>query len=82
MENELLMDWEYIDINPDDDDDQHLVEMWSLILTPESEMHQYAHLQASINKWQQINQWQDQGMLNSMQNIASAQTSSQMAQTI
>lgn len=82
MENEILMDWEYIDINPNDDDEQHLVEMWSLILTPEAEMHQYAHLQASISKWQQINEWQDQGMLNSMQNIASAQTSSQMATEI
>ena len=82
MENEILMDWEYIDINPNDDDDAHLIEMWSLILTPEMEMHQYAHLQASIEKWQQINQWQDQWMLNSMSNIASAQTSQQMATQI
>jgi len=27
MENELLNNGEYIDINPDDDDEQHLIEM-------------------------------------------------------
>ena len=79
MENELLNDWEYIDINPEDDDEAHLVEMGSLILTPEAEMHQYAHIQASIKKWQSLTQSQDSWMLNSMSNIASAQTSQQMA---
>lgn len=79
MENELLNDWEYIDINPDDDDEAHLVEMGSLILTPEAEMHQYAHIQASIQKGQKLNQSQSDWMLNWMANVATAQTSSQMA---
>jgi hypothetical protein len=77
MENELLNDWEYIDINPDDDDEQHLMEMWSLILTKEAEAHQYAHIQAAIMKWQQANVSQNAWMLNQSQavsnNIASAQ---------
>ena len=88
MENELLNDWEYIEINPDDDDEQHLMEMWSLILTPESEMHQYSHIQASIKKAQEALQqpqlqpwqWQDKGMLNSMSNIAMNQASQESAQ--
>lgn len=81
MENELLNDWEYIDINPDDDDEQHLIEMWSLIMTKESEMHQYAHLQASIQKGQQINEWQDKGMLNSAQAVSNSITAWQQAAT-
>ena len=82
LENELLNDWEYIEINPDDDDEQHLIEMGSLVLTPEAEAHQLAHIRASISKGQQKNESQDKGMMNSMQNIASAQTSQQIAQTI
>lgn len=82
MENELLMDGEYIDINPDDDDEAHLIEMWSLILTPEMEAHQYAHLQASIQKWQRQNISQDTWMLNSMSNVATAQASQQQASQI
>tara|TARA_R110000772_G_scaffold195633_1_gene306320 strand:- start:25 stop:237 length:213 start_codon:yes stop_codon:yes gene_type:complete len=50
LENELLNDGEYIEINEDDDDEQHLIEMGSLILTPEAEMHQMAHIKASIKK--------------------------------
>lgn len=85
MENELLNDWEYIEINPDDDDEQHLIEMWSLILTPEAEMHQYAHIQASIEKervrkQQEMTQTQDTGMLNSMSNVAVNQASQELWQ--
>ena len=80
LENELLNDWEYIEINPDDDDEQHLLEMWSLVLTPEAEMHQYSHIKASIQKGQMANQSQNAGMLNSMSNIASAQTTNEMTQ--
>jgi len=84
MENELLMDWEYININPEDDDHAHLLEMGSLLLTPEMEAHQYAHLQAVIEKDklknQQMQQWtQDKWMLASANNIASSQASSLMA---
>lgn len=90
MENELLNDWEFVDINPDDDDEQHLIEMWSLILTPEAEMHQYAHIQASIEKerqkkqmeqmqWQMEQWWQDKGMLNSMTNVWLNQASQEQA---
>ena len=82
LENELLNDWEYVEINPDDDDEQHLIEMGSLILTPEAEAHQLAHIRASIKKGQQVNQSQDKWMLNSMNNVASAQTSSQMANEV
>lgn len=82
LENELLNDGEYIEINPNDDHEQHLIEMWSLILTPEAEAHQYAHIQASIQQWQMMTENQDQWMLNSMNNIASAQTSQQMGQTV
>lgn len=78
LENELLNDWEYIEINPDDDDEQHLIEMWSLILTPEAEMHQYAHIQASITKWTIINKWQDQWMLNQSQAVSNSITASEM----
>tara|TARA_R110000851_G_scaffold96172_1_gene208680 strand:- start:15033 stop:15137 length:105 start_codon:yes stop_codon:yes gene_type:complete len=33
--------------------------MGSLILTPEAEAHQLAHIRASIKKGQQVNQSQD-----------------------
>ena len=83
LENELLNDWEYIEINPDDDDEQHLVEMGSLILTPEAEMHQYAHIQASIKKWTRVQwEWMDQWMLNWMSNSAMAQINSEMSNNL
>lgn len=82
LENDLLMDGQYIDINPDDDDEAHLIEMWSLILTPEMEMHQYAHIQASIKKGKPQQQTQDTWMLNSMSNVAVNQASQQQAQTL
>ena len=84
LENELLNDWEYIDINPEDDDEQHLIEMWSLILTPEAEMHQYAHIQASIKKWQQqpVEQWQNAWMLNQAQSVSNSITASEMANEV
>ena len=70
MENELLNDWEYIEINPNDDDEQHLIEMGSMILTPEAEAHQYAHIQASIAKWQAPVPTQDQWLLNQSQAVS------------
>jgi hypothetical protein len=82
LENELLNDWEYIEINPNDDDEQHLIEMWSLILTPEAEMHQYAHIQASIQKGQMVSEWQDQWMLNQAQAVSNSMTASEMANEI
>lgn len=78
MENELLNDWEWIDINPEDDDEAHLIEMWSMVLTPEAEMHQFAHIQASIQKWLQLNQTQNTWLLNSISNIGTAQASQEM----
>jgi hypothetical protein len=51
--------------------------MGSILLTPEAEMHQYAHLQASIQKQltpQQPQETQDKGMLNSAQNVANSIT--------
>lgn len=90
MENELLNNWEYVEINPEDDDEQHLMEIWSLAITPEAEMHQYAHIQASIKKTQDtlvqsmqqpVPAWpQDKWMLNSMSNIAMNQASQELAQ--
>lgn len=82
LENELLNDWEYVEINPDDDHDQHLVEMWSLILTPEAEMHQFAHIQASIAKWVTPSQWQDQWLLNQSQAVSNSMTASDMANEV
>ena len=82
MENELLNDWEYIDINPDDDDEQHLMEMWSMILTKEAEAHQMAHLKAVIAKWKQQPSQQDQGLLNQSQAVSNSVASSQQAQQI
>lgn len=85
MENELLNDWEYIDINPNDDDEQHLIEMWSLILTPEAAMHQIAHIQASIEKWQMTNESQDKWMMNqsmAVSNSISAWQQAQQPQTV
>jgi len=80
MENELLQDWEYIDINPEDDDDAHLMEMWSIILTKEMEMHQIAHLQATIQKKQQTQEpTQNAWMLNSAQNVSNSIVASQQA---
>ena len=82
MENELLNDWEYVEINPNDDDEQHLIEMWSMITTLEAEAHQYAHIQASIEKWQMQNISQDQWLLNQSQavsnNVAASQQSWQI----
>ena len=79
MENELLNDWEYVEINPDDDDEQHLIEMGSLILTPEAEAHQLAHIQASIQKWQRVDEWQDQWLLNQSQSVSNSITAAQQA---
>jgi len=82
LENELLNDWEYVEINPEDDDEQHLIEMWSLILTPEAEAHQYSHIQASIKKGQMVSEWQDQGMLNQSQAVSNSITASEMSNEI
>lgn len=81
MENELLNMWEYIDINPDDDDEQHLMEMWTVILTPEAEAHQYAHIQASIAKAKTQMQapTQDQWLLNQSQAVSNSMVAAEQA---
>lgn len=52
-ENDSLKHWIYLDINPSDDDEQHLIAMWDV--DPENfEMiaHQTAHILAKIKKEQ------------------------------
>lgn len=50
MENELLKINEYVPINPDDNDEEHLVEMGSSLQTEQAELHRIAHIQAMIAK--------------------------------
>lgn len=50
MENELLKLNLYVPINPEDNDEEHLVEMGSTIQTEQAELHKVAHIQAMIAK--------------------------------
>jgi len=50
MENEILALNEYIPINMEDNDEEHLVEMGSVINTEAFELHKVAHIQAMITK--------------------------------
>jgi hypothetical protein len=79
MENELLMQDIFIPINPDDNDEEHLVEMWSNLQTKNAEIHKVSHIQAMIAKWtvpqgmNQQAQQNEQAMSNSMQSQAMSQ---------
>lgn len=79
-ENTILKRWEWIDINPDDNDDEHLVSMWDI--NPDDVMmvaHQAAHIQSKISKSKdQVMQWQNQ-MLNGAMSQAMSQAWSQIS---
>ena len=77
-ENELLKKWIYVEVIPEDDDDQHLVAMWDI--DPENtEMvaHQMAHVAQKISKWEAQNQVNP--MLNGAMSQAMSQAGSQTA---
>lgn len=77
-ENELLKKWIYVEVMPEDDDDQHLVAMWDI--DPENtEMvaHQMAHVAQKISKWEAQNQVNP--MLNGAMSQAMSQAGSQTA---
>lgn len=84
MENELLKLNIPVPINPEDNDEEHLVEMGSSLQTEQSEFHKVAHIQAMIAKGTQpaINQqmWggNEQAMANSMMSQAQAGANSQL----
>ena len=77
-ENELLKKWIYVEVMPEDDDDQHLVAMWDV--DPENtEMiaHQMAHIAQKVSKWEAQNQVNP--MLNGAMSQAMSQAGSQTA---
>lgn len=85
MENELLKLNEFVPINPDDNDEEHLVEMWSSLQTEQAEIHRVSHIQAMIAKWTvpTINQqpWgNEEAMSNSMQSMWMAQAGAELQQ--
>ena len=85
MENELLKLDIYVPVNPEDYDEEHLVEMGSTLNTESAEIHKVAHIQAMIAKGvapaAQMD-WQAQGnenaMANSMQSMGMAQAGSEL----
>lgn len=84
VENELLKMDIYVPINPDDVDEDHLVEMWSTLTTKQAEIHKMAHIQAMIAKWTMPSgqsQWlNESSMANSMASQAMSQAWSQLNQ--
>jgi len=86
MENELLKLNEYVPINPDDNDEEHLVEMGSSLQTEEAELHKVAHIQAMIAKGtqpvinQQMQGGNEQQMANSMMSMAQGSATAEMQQ--
>lgn len=83
MENELLSLDQYVPINADDNDEEHLVEMGSAINTKSFEMHKMAHIQAMIAKGSvpavQMGTGINEGsMANSMASQAMSQAQSQL----
>jgi hypothetical protein len=81
-ENKNLKDWLWMEVSPDDDDDQHLLAMWDV--DPEDTqmvLHQYAHIRQKINKWQTPIVGDNQ-MLNGAMSQAMSQAGSQTQQLI
>lgn len=83
MENELLSLDQYVPINADDNDEEHLVEMGSAIDTKAFEMHKMAHIQAMIAKGsvpavQMGTGINESSMANSMASQAMSQAQSQL----
>lgn len=79
-ENELLRKWIYVDTNPDDDDDQHLISMWDV--DPENVVmvaHQQNHIANKIAKAKVEPMQQPNQMLNGAMSQAMSQAGSQTA---
>lgn len=79
-ENTILKMWEWIDINPNDNDDEHLVAMWDI--SPEYTYmiaHQTAHIQAKVGKSQEQPIEQPNQMLNGEMSQAMSQAGAQTA---
>ncbi len=79
-ENNILKSWKWIDINPNDNDDEHLVSMWDI--NPDDIMmiaHQSAHIAQKISKSQQEVVEQPNQMLNGAMSQAMSQAGSQTA---
>lgn len=79
-ENESLIKWIYLDTNPDDDDDQHLIAMWDV--DPENVAmvaHQQNHIANKIAKAQVEPIQQPNQMLNGAMSQAMSQAGSQTA---
>lgn len=80
-ENDSLKKWIFIEISPDDDDEQHFIGMWDT--DPENEAqetHKAMHILAKIKKEQtQWQQAQDNQMLNSAMSQAMSQAGWQTA---
>ena len=79
-ENELLKKWIYIDTNPEDNDDEHLISMWDV--DPENiamVAHQQNHIANKISKSQQQAQPEKNQMLNGAMSQAMSQAGAQTA---
>lgn len=80
-ENNILKLGEWIDINPNDEDDEHLIAMWDV--NPDDlqmVLHQAAHIQAKIKKQsQQVQEAPENQMLNGAMSQAMSQAGSQTA---
>lgn len=87
-ENQLLLEWIMVNINPSDDDEQHLLEMWNMEGNLQFELHRMAHIQARLDKVANKNilsqnwlmsWWQEQGDNKGLLNSASAQSMNMVA---
>ena len=79
-ENELLKKWIYVDTNPEDNDDEHLISMWDV--DPENiamVAHQQNHIANKISKSQQQVQPEQNQMLNWAMSQAMSQAGAQTA---
>lgn len=72
-ENNLLISWIYIWINPDDDDLTHLVCVEAVTHTLEWMLHKEAHLKAYVKKWKPKPMAEEWWMLNQMASQGMAQ---------
>jgi len=85
MENEWLKEDIFVPISPDDDDEQHLIAMWSTINTDAFEAHKFAHIQAMQVKWTQpevTDEWwvSEDAVVNNMASQAMSQVPWQLEQ--
>lgn len=79
-ENELLRKWIYVDTNPEDNDDEHLIAMWDV--DPENVVmvaHQQNHIANKIMKSQSEALPEQNQMLNGAMSQAMSQAGSQTA---